>query len=55
MTAALIDGKAVAASLYAKVAAEVGRLAADYGVVPGLAMLLVGHDPASEIYVGSKR
>jgi methylenetetrahydrofolate dehydrogenase (NADP+) / methenyltetrahydrofolate cyclohydrolase len=55
MTAALIDGKAVAAALYAKIAAEVARLAADHGIVPGLAMLLVGHNPASEIYVASKR
>jgi methylenetetrahydrofolate dehydrogenase (NADP+)/methenyltetrahydrofolate cyclohydrolase len=55
MTAALIDGKAVAAALYAKVAAEVRRLSDGHGIVPGLAVVLVGHDPASEIYVGSKK
>jgi methylenetetrahydrofolate dehydrogenase (NADP+)/methenyltetrahydrofolate cyclohydrolase len=54
MTAVLIDGRAVAAELYAKVAAEVRRLATDHGVIPGLAVVLVGHDPASEIYVASK-
>jgi methylenetetrahydrofolate dehydrogenase (NADP+)/methenyltetrahydrofolate cyclohydrolase len=54
MTATLIDGKAVAAHLRAKVAAEARRLTATHGVVPGLAVVLVGDDPASEIYVGSK-
>jgi len=54
MTAALIDGRVVAANLYDKVGAEVRRLAANHGVVPGLAVVLVGHDPASEIYVASK-
>jgi methylenetetrahydrofolate dehydrogenase (NADP+) / methenyltetrahydrofolate cyclohydrolase len=55
MTATLIDGKAVAAGLRAKVVVEVGRLAAAHGLVPGLAVVLVGHDPASEAYVGSKQ
>jgi methylenetetrahydrofolate dehydrogenase (NADP+) / methenyltetrahydrofolate cyclohydrolase len=55
MTAALIDGKAVAADIYAKVAAEVRLLSARHGVVPGLAVVLIGRDPASEIYVGSKK
>jgi methylenetetrahydrofolate dehydrogenase (NADP+) / methenyltetrahydrofolate cyclohydrolase len=54
MTATLIDGKAVAAGLRAKVAARVRHLSAAHGLVPGLAVVLVGHDPASEIYVGSK-
>jgi len=54
MTATLIDGKAVAAGLRAKVAAAVRRLSAAHGIVPGLAVVLVGHDPASEIYIGSK-
>jgi methylenetetrahydrofolate dehydrogenase (NADP+) / methenyltetrahydrofolate cyclohydrolase len=54
MTARLIDGKAIAAALRAKVATEVRRLAAAHGLVPGLAVVLVGNDPASEIYVGSK-
>ena len=55
MTAMLIDGKAAAAALRAKVAAEVKRLAAAHGLSPGLAVVLVGHDPASEAYVGSKK
>jgi methylenetetrahydrofolate dehydrogenase (NADP+) / methenyltetrahydrofolate cyclohydrolase len=55
MTAIVIDGKAVAAELRAKVAAEVRRLAGDHGLVPVLAVIMVGHDPASDAYVGSKR
>jgi len=54
MTATLIDGKAAAAALRAKVAAEVRRLAAAHGLSPGLAVVLVGHNPASEAYVASK-
>jgi methylenetetrahydrofolate dehydrogenase (NADP+)/methenyltetrahydrofolate cyclohydrolase len=52
MTARIIDGKAIAADLRAKVAAEVRRLAAR--VQPGLAVVLVGNDPASEVYVRTK-
>ena len=55
MTAMLIDGKAAAAELRAKVAREVGRLAAVHGLSPGLAVVLVGDNPASEVYVGSKK
>jgi methylenetetrahydrofolate dehydrogenase (NADP+)/methenyltetrahydrofolate cyclohydrolase len=55
MTAMLIDGKAVAAELRAKVAGEVRRLAAVHGLSPGLAVVLVGDNPASEAYVGSKK
>ena len=55
MTATLIDGKAAAADLRARVAAQVRRLSAAHGVVPGFAAVLVGDDPASEIYVGSKK
>jgi methylenetetrahydrofolate dehydrogenase (NADP+)/methenyltetrahydrofolate cyclohydrolase len=54
MTASIIDGKAFAAELCGKVAGHVARLAADHGVVPGLAVVLVGEDPASQVYVGSK-
>ena len=54
MTAAIIDGKAIAADLRAKVATEVARLKRDHGVTPGLAVVLVGTDPASEVYVRSK-
>jgi methylenetetrahydrofolate dehydrogenase (NADP+) / methenyltetrahydrofolate cyclohydrolase len=53
MAAQLIDGKAHAAALRARVAAEAAALKAR-GVVPGLAAVLVGDDPASEIYVRSK-
>jgi len=54
MTACIIDGKALADELFARVAAEVKRLAAAYGLQPGLAVVLVGNNPASEIYVRSK-
>jgi methylenetetrahydrofolate dehydrogenase (NADP+) / methenyltetrahydrofolate cyclohydrolase len=52
--ATIIDGKAHAAKLRASVAAEVASLKAKHGVAPGLAVVLVGNDPASEIYVGNK-
>jgi methylenetetrahydrofolate dehydrogenase (NADP+) / methenyltetrahydrofolate cyclohydrolase len=55
MTAALIDGKAVAAALRARVMAAVRGLADDHGIVPGLAVVLVGDDPASEVYTGAKK
>jgi len=55
MTATVIDGKEIAAQTRAKVAAEVARLARDHKVVPGLAVVLVGSNPASEVYVGSKK
>jgi methylenetetrahydrofolate dehydrogenase (NADP+) / methenyltetrahydrofolate cyclohydrolase len=54
MAARIIDGKAIAAELRAKVAAEVKRLAAGHGITPGLAVVLAGNNPASESYVGSK-
>jgi methylenetetrahydrofolate dehydrogenase (NADP+)/methenyltetrahydrofolate cyclohydrolase len=54
MTAALIDGKAVAAGLQARLAERVARLRAQHNVVPGLAVVLVGDDAASDIYVRSK-
>lgn len=54
MTAAIIDGKAFAASLRARVAAAVPAFAAAAGRVPGLAVVLVGEDPASAVYVRSK-
>jgi methylenetetrahydrofolate dehydrogenase (NADP+)/methenyltetrahydrofolate cyclohydrolase len=55
MTATVIDGKAIAAETRAQVAVEVARLTRDHGVVPGLAVVLVGNNPASEVYVGSKK
>jgi methylenetetrahydrofolate dehydrogenase (NADP+) / methenyltetrahydrofolate cyclohydrolase len=54
MTAHIIDGKTIAAELRGKVADTVHRLARDRGIVPGLAVVLVGNNPASESYVGSK-
>src|SRR5262249_11558542 len=54
VTATIIDGKAFAAKLRERVAAEVARLKAEHGVTPGLATLLVGNDPASEIYIRNK-
>ena len=54
MTARIIDGKAIAAELRGKVADAVHRLTRDRGIVPGLAVVLVGDNPASESYVGSK-
>ncbi len=54
MTADIIDGKAFAARVREKVAAHVARLKADHGITPGLAVVLVGEDPASQVYVRSK-
>ena len=54
MSAAIIDGKEFAARVRAKVAAHVDRLKADHGLTPGLAVVLVGEDPASQVYVRSK-
>ncbi|MBR0720060.1 bifunctional methylenetetrahydrofolate dehydrogenase/methenyltetrahydrofolate cyclohydrolase FolD [Bradyrhizobium manausense] len=54
MTAKIIDGKVIAADLRARVAEEVTRVKRDHNLVPGLAVVLVGHDPASEVYVRSK-
>ncbi|HVI51011.1 MAG TPA: bifunctional methylenetetrahydrofolate dehydrogenase/methenyltetrahydrofolate cyclohydrolase FolD [Candidatus Sulfotelmatobacter sp.] len=54
MGAALIDGKAFAATLRGRVAAAVTRLKAQHGLTPGLAVVLVGEDPASQVYVRNK-
>lgn len=53
MTAEVIDGKAFAARIRGQVAEHVARLKAQ-GVVPGLAVVLVGEDPASQVYVRNK-
>jgi methylenetetrahydrofolate dehydrogenase (NADP+)/methenyltetrahydrofolate cyclohydrolase len=55
MTAEIIDGKAVAADVRAKVAADVAAFTERTGVQPGLATILIGDDPASEVYVAMKR
>jgi methylenetetrahydrofolate dehydrogenase (NADP+) / methenyltetrahydrofolate cyclohydrolase len=55
MAATLIDGKAIAQEVRDEVARAVAALAAEARVRPGLATLLVGDDPASEVYVAGKR
>ena len=52
--AALIDGKAFSAALVERVAAAAGRLRQAHGVQAGLAVVIVGEDPASQIYVRNK-
>lgn len=54
MTAAIIDGKARAAALRAEVAENAAAFARDHGRPPGLAVVLVGDDPASAVYVRNK-
>jgi len=54
MGAEIIDGKVFAASVRAKVAEHVTRLGRDHGLTPGLAVVLVGEDPASQVYVRNK-
>ena len=54
MTARIIDGKAFAAGVRGKVAAGVAALKRDHGLTPGLAVVLVGEDPASAVYVRNK-
>jgi methylenetetrahydrofolate dehydrogenase (NADP+) / methenyltetrahydrofolate cyclohydrolase len=54
MTARLIEGLPHADRIRAEVAAEVARLRAEHGLQPGLAVVLVGDDPASQLYVNSK-
>lgn len=50
----IIDGKAIAASLRGAVARQVQELQVQHGLTPGLAVVLVGEDPASQVYVRSK-
>jgi len=52
--ATVIDGKAFAAGLRERVAREVTKIKDAHGITPGLAVVLVGEDPASKVYVGSK-
>lgn len=54
MTATIIDGKAFAARVRAQVAVHVARLKEEQGITPGLAVVLVGEDPASQVYVRNK-
>ena len=55
MTATVIDGKASAARLREKIASFTAELKSRHGLQPGLATVLVGQDPASEVYVRNKR
>ncbi len=54
MVAKVIDGKVIAADLRARVAVDAARIKREHGVTPGLAAVLVGSDPASQVYVRSK-
>ena len=55
MAGRIIDGKASAAKLREKIAAYTAELKSKHGLQPGLATVLVGKDPASEVYVKNKR
>jgi methylenetetrahydrofolate dehydrogenase (NADP+)/methenyltetrahydrofolate cyclohydrolase len=54
MTARIIDGKGFAEGLRGRIAAHVSRLRAEHGLTPGLAVVIVGEDPASQVYVRNK-
>ena len=54
MSAQIIDGKAFAAKVRSQVAEHVNRIKEENGITPGLAVVLVGEDPASQVYVRSK-
>ncbi|MHB0866056.1 MAG: bifunctional methylenetetrahydrofolate dehydrogenase/methenyltetrahydrofolate cyclohydrolase FolD [Thermoleophilia bacterium] len=54
MTAEIIDGKQISADIRAELAEEVKRMQAEHGITPGLAVVLVGEDPASQVYVNNK-
>ena len=54
MTAKIIDGKAYAEGLRARIAKAVKELETKHGLKPGLAVVLVGEDPASKVYVANK-
>jgi methylenetetrahydrofolate dehydrogenase (NADP+)/methenyltetrahydrofolate cyclohydrolase len=53
-TARIIDGKSYAAGLRGRIAGHVQRLKAEHGITPGLAVVIVGSDPGSQIYVANK-
>ena len=54
MAADVIDGKAFAGRVKEKVATQISKLKSDHNITPGLAVVLVGEDPASQVYVRSK-
>ncbi len=54
MTARIIDGKAFAEGLRGRIAGHVQRLQSEHGITPGLAVVIVGEDPGSQVYVRNK-
>ncbi len=54
MAAQILDGTRIATQVNAETAADVARLKAEHGLVPGLTVVIVGDDPASQVYVGMK-
>ncbi len=54
MSAKIIDGKQIAADLKLEIAKEVEQIKSKHGIIPTLAVILVGNDPASEVYVSNK-
>jgi len=54
MTATIIDGKAFAATIREQIGAHVAKIKGEVGITPGLAVILVGEDPASQVYVRNK-
>ncbi len=54
MSATIVDGKAFAEGIRTRVAGHVARLKAEHGLTPGLAVIIVGEDPGSQIYVRNK-
>lgn len=54
MTAQIIDGKAFAEGLRGRIAEHVAQLKSEHGLTPGLAVIIVGEDPASQVYVRNK-
>ncbi len=55
MTAKIINGKEVAAVIKSEIAENIKEIKEKYDITPGLAVVLVGHDPASEVYVANKK
>ena len=55
MTATILDGKALAEQIRAEVAGQAAEFTRENGVVPCLAAVLVGEDPASQVYVRAKQ
>ena len=53
--AKIIDGKAISAQIRAEIKEETAAFVAEHGFAPGLAVIIVGSDPASQVYVRNKR